>query len=141
MLTVSLLHGQIIDIKHSKGYDRVYSKRFSLFHIRCILGRGSTSDHQIIESSDLVKSEKKLSQFSYGIMADRGIMVQYPFANLDVYVNTPTMLSGRSQLERNRFVKYSRMTSKIIHIDRIRPVCKPRCLGKYSTFAQWKIST
>lgn len=78
-------------------------------------------------------------QFSYGIMADRGIMVQYPFANLDVYVNTPTMLSERSQLEPNRLVKYSRMTFKRIHIDRIRPVCKLRYLGKYSNFAQWKI--
>lgn len=62
--------------------------------------------------------KKKLFQFSYGIMADRGIMVQYPFANLDVYVNTPTLLSGRSQLEPNRLVKYRRMTSKRIHIER-----------------------
>lgn len=97
----------------------MYSKRFSLFHIRCIWGRGSTSDHQIIERSDLVKPEKQLFRFSYGVMADRGIMVQYPFANLDVYVNTPTMLSGRSQLVPNRLVKYRRMTSKRIHIERI----------------------
>lgn len=120
MLKVSLLRGQIIDIKHSKGYDRVYSKRFSLFHIRCIWGRGSTSDHQIIERSDLVKPEKKIVsvQLRYYGLADRGIMVQYPFANLDVYVNTPTLLSGRSQLEPNRLVKYRRMTSKRIHIER-----------------------
>lgn len=33
------------------------------------------------------------------IMADRGIMVQDLFAPMDVYVNTPTMLKGKSQLE------------------------------------------
>lgn len=46
--------------KHSKGYDRVYSKRFSFFHIRCIWG--FTIDCQIIERSDLVKPELKMFQ-------------------------------------------------------------------------------
>lgn len=91
--------------KHSKGYDRVYSKRFSFFYIGCIWG--STSDHQIIERSDLVKPELKMFQSGDSIMADRGIMVQDLFANQDVLVNTPTntMLSGRSQLEPNELVK------------------------------------
>lgn len=100
MLKVSLLRGQIIDIKHSKGYDRVYSKRFSLFHIRCIWGRGSTSDHQIIERSDLVKPEKK-----------------------NCFSLVTVLWAGRQG--NNGTI----------------PVCKPRCLCKYSNFAQWKIST
>lgn len=32
-------------------------------------------------------------------MADRGIMVQDLFASQDVYVNTLTMLKGKSQLD------------------------------------------
>lgn len=52
-------------------------------------------------------------------MADRGIMVQDLFANQDVFVNTPTMLGGRSQLEPNDLVKDRRVTSKRIHIERI----------------------
>ena len=53
------------------------------------------------------------------IMADREIMVQDKFANQDVLVNTPTMLSGRSQLEPNELVKDRRVASKRIHIERI----------------------
>lgn len=46
------------------------------------------------------------------IMAYVGIMVHYLFANQDVLVNTPTMLSGRSQLEPNELVKDRRVPLK-----------------------------
>ena len=38
-------------------------------------------------------------------MADRGIMVQDLFACKNVYVNTPTMLKGKHQLELETVVK------------------------------------
>lgn len=52
-------------------------------------------------------------------MADRGIMVQDFFANNDVYVNTPTMLKGKSQLELEEIVRDRRVASKRIHIERV----------------------
>jgi len=52
-------------------------------------------------------------------MADRGIMVQDLFASKDVKVNTPTMLSGKSQLEPEAVVKDRRIASKRIHVERV----------------------
>ena len=46
------------------------------------------------------------------IMSERGIMVQDLFACQDVFVNTPTMLKGKSQLETNEVVHDRRVTSK-----------------------------
>lgn len=53
------------------------------------------------------------------IMADRGIMVQDLFAAKDVFVNTPTMLKGKSQLNPDEVVRDRRVASKRIHIERI----------------------
>ncbi|XP_021347934.1 uncharacterized protein LOC110446917 [Mizuhopecten yessoensis] len=78
---------------------------------------GSASDRQIIENSSLLNE----SVFDKGdsIMADRGIMVQDLFATNDVYVNTPTMLKGKSQLDPEEVVHDRRVASKRIHIERI----------------------
>ena len=53
------------------------------------------------------------------VMADRGIMVQDLFAARDVFVNTPTMLKGKSQLEPEDVVKDRRVASKRIHVERV----------------------
>ena len=78
---------------------------------------GSVSDRQIIEDSKLLGN----SMFSSGdsIMADRGIMVQDLFANENVFVNTPTMLKGKSQLEPEEIVRDRRVASKRIHVERV----------------------
>ena len=52
-------------------------------------------------------------------MADRGIMVQDLFANENVFVNTPTMLKGKSQLEPEEIVRDRRVASKRIHVERV----------------------
>lgn len=80
---------------------------------------GSTSDRQIIERSDLLKPDKHMFEPGDSIMADRGIMVQDLFASQDVYVNTPTMLKGRSQLDPEEIVRDRRVASKRIHIERV----------------------
>jgi hypothetical protein len=72
---------------------------------------GSTSDRQIIESSDIIKPESNMFLPKDSIMADRGIMVQDLFAPMDVFVNTPTMLKGKSQLEPKDVVKDRRIAS------------------------------
>lgn len=38
-------------------------------------------------------------------MADRGIMVQDLFANKNDFINTPTMLKGKSQLKPKKIVR------------------------------------
>ena len=85
-------------------------------HISSSYG-GSASDRQIIERPELVepgKFEKKDS-----IMADRGIMVQDIFASKDVFVNTPTMLKGKAQLDAETVVRDRRISSKWIHVERV----------------------
>ena len=52
-------------------------------------------------------------------MADRGIMVQDLFANENVFVNTPTMLKGKSQLEPEEIVRDRRVASKRIQVERV----------------------
>ena len=85
-------------------------------HVSASYG-GSSSDRQVIERSELVEQGK----FEKGdaIMADRGIMVQDIFASKDVFVNTPTMLKGKSQLEAETVVRDRRISSKRIHVERI----------------------
>ena len=85
-------------------------------HVSSCYG-GSASDRQVIERSDLVEQGK----FEKGdaIMADRGIMVQDLFAAKDVYVNTPTMLKGKAQLEAETVVRDRRISSKRIHVERV----------------------
>ncbi|CAC5357381.1 unnamed protein product [Mytilus coruscus] len=83
---------------------------------------GSTSDRQIIEDSSLLDNTRFESGDS--IMADRGIMVQDLFANNDVYVNTPTMLKGKSQLEPEEIVRDRRVASKRIHIEHVTGLAK-----------------
>ena len=78
---------------------------------------GSTSDRQIIERSELL--DRKMFEPNDSIMADRGIMVQDLFASLDVFVNTPTMLKGRSQLDPEEIVRDRRVASKRIHVERV----------------------
>ncbi|XP_046381846.2 uncharacterized protein LOC124152842 [Haliotis rufescens] len=79
---------------------------------------GSASDRQIIERSKLCSDTSSFFQRKDSIMADRGIMVQDLFATKDVYVNTPTMLKGKSQLEPEEVVHDRRIASKRIHIER-----------------------
>ncbi|XP_062617077.1 uncharacterized protein LOC134278804 [Saccostrea cucullata] len=80
---------------------------------------GSASDRQIIENSDLLNPDLKMFEKGDSIMADRGIMVQDLFASQDVYVNTPTMLKGKSQLDPEEVIRDRRVASKRIHIERV----------------------
>ena len=52
-------------------------------------------------------------------MCDRGIMVQDLFANNNVFVNTPTMLKGKSQLEPEAVVHDRRVASSRVHVERV----------------------
>jgi hypothetical protein len=79
---------------------------------------GSTSDRQIMERSVLLTDPSHFEKQD-SIMADRGIMVQDLFAMHDVFVNTPTMLKGKSQLEPEEIVRDRRIASKRIHIERV----------------------
>jgi hypothetical protein len=78
---------------------------------------GSVSDRQIIERSSLLD----VGKFDAGdsIMADRGILVQDLFANQDVFINTPTLLKGKSQLDAEEIVRDRRVASKCIHVERV----------------------
>ena len=71
----------------------------------------------IIERSELLERNKFVKGNS--IMAYRGIMVQDWFANMDVHVNTPTFLKGKSQLEAHEVVHDRRVASKRIHVERL----------------------
>ena len=92
------------------------SPRGVVTHVSQTYG-GCTSDRQIIERSELIKK----GMFTKGdsIMADRGIMVQDMFASMDVKVNTPTMLRGRSQLTSEEVIKDRRIAAKRIHVERV----------------------
>jgi hypothetical protein len=79
---------------------------------------GSTSDRQIMERSPLC-TESGIFWKNDSIMADQGIMVQDLFACKDVFVNTPTMLKGKSQLEPEVAHKDRKVASKRIHIERV----------------------
>ena len=92
------------------------SPRGVVTHVSQTYG-GCTSDRQIIERSDLIK--KGMFEKGDSIMADRGIMVQDIFASMDVKVNTPTMLRGRSQLSSEEVIKDRRIAAKRIHIERV----------------------
>lgn len=92
------------------------SPRGVVTHVSPTYG-GCTSDRQIIERSELV--QKGMFEKGDSIMADRGIMVQDMFASLDVKVNTPTMLRGRSQLSSEEVIKDRRIASKRIHVERV----------------------
>jgi len=78
---------------------------------------GSASDHQIVERSELMKTQ----QFECGdsITADRGIMVQDLFATKNVAVNTPTKMKGKNQLPSNIVDRDRRVSSKRVHVERI----------------------
>ena len=80
---------------------------------------GSASDRQIVERSELVQPEFNKFRRRDSVMADRGIMVQDLFATQDVFVNTPTMLKGKSQLEPEEVVHDRRVASKRIHVERV----------------------
>ncbi|CAM1154304.1 Uncharacterised protein r2_g4268 [Pycnogonum litorale] len=80
---------------------------------------GSASDRQIIERSQLIKNSSKYFSKKDSIMANRGIMVQDLFARMDVQVNTPSLLNGKSQLDEKVVVKDRRIASKRIHIERV----------------------
>ena len=90
---------------------------------------GSVSDRQIIERSTLLDSNK----FSPGesIMADRGIMTQDLFATQNVYVNTPSLLKGKSQLDPEEIVRDRRVASKRIHVERVIGLAKTFKILKY----------
>ncbi|XP_041355304.1 uncharacterized protein LOC121372935 [Gigantopelta aegis] len=80
---------------------------------------GAASDRQIIERSELCTNTDQFFDKKDSIMADRGIMVQDLFAAKDVFVNTSTMLKGKSQLEPVEVVHDRRIASKRIHIERV----------------------
>ncbi|XP_056001512.1 uncharacterized protein LOC125681144 isoform X1 [Ostrea edulis] len=78
---------------------------------------GSMSDRQITEHSTLLD----VGKFDAGdsIMADWGILVQDLFANQNVFINTPTFLKGKSQLDPEEIVRDRRVASKRIHVERV----------------------
>lgn len=78
---------------------------------------GSVSDRQIIEDPTLL--DNTLFDSGDSIMADRGIMVQDLFANQNVFVNTHTVLKGKSQLKPEKIVRDRRVASIQIHVGRV----------------------
>lgn len=80
---------------------------------------GSTSDRQIIENSELYLNCNQYFNKGDSIMADRGIMVQDLFASNDIFVNTPTMLRGKSQLEPEDVIKDRKVASQRVHVERV----------------------
>jgi len=76
---------------------------------------GSVRDWQIIENI----LDNSMFDSSDNIMADRGIMVQGMFVNQNVYVNTPTMLKSKSQLEPEEIIRDRSVASTRIHIERV----------------------
>lgn len=94
----------------------LYTQGGGVLHIKGIWG--SASDGQIIEKSDLLNPSLNMFERGDSIMADRRIMVQDLFATQDVFVNTPTMLQGKSQLEPEEEVRDRRVASKRIHVEK-----------------------
>lgn len=64
-------------------------------------------------------------------MADRGIMTQDLFATQNVYVNTPSLLKGKSQLDPEEIVRDRRVASKRIHVERVIGLAKTFKILKY----------
>lgn len=79
---------------------------------------GSSSDRQIMEHCSLT-SDNSLFEKKDSIMADRGILVQDLFITRDIFVNTPTMLRGKSQLEPEEVHHDRKIASKRIHVERV----------------------
>lgn len=73
---------------------------------------GSASDRQNIVNSELLNPDLKTFEKGDSVMADRGIMVQDLFDSKDVYVNTPTMLKGKSQLDPQDVIRDHRVASR-----------------------------
>lgn len=96
---------------------------------------GSASDRQIIECSNIIKPESNMFLPNDSIMADRGIMV--PFAPMDVYVNTSTMLKGKSQLEPKDVVRDRRNASKRIHVERVIGLSKTYKILSHPIMCSW----
>lgn len=72
---------------------------------------------QILEHSSLLLARELDNNDS--IMADRGMMVQVLFACQNVFVNTPTMLKGKSELNPQDVVKDRWCFSKRVHVKRL----------------------
>ncbi len=89
---------------------------------------GSASDRQLIENSDLLDG-----RFERGdeILADRGILVQDLFATQDVKMNTPTTLKGGNQLAAATVVSDCRISSKRVHVERVRGLAKTYRILQY----------
>ena len=51
-------------------------------------------------------------------MADRGFDIQYDLTPLEVKLNMPLYLKGKSQLTKNEMVETRRITLARIHIER-----------------------
>lgn len=98
---------------------------------------GSASDRQIIECSNIIKPESNMFLPKDSRMADRGIMVQYLFAPMDVYVNIPTMLKGKSQLEPKDVVRDRRNASKRIHVERVIGLSKTYKILSHPIMCSW----
>ena len=96
---------------------------------------GSTSDRQIFERSVLCTDSTRFESKD-SIMADRGIMVQDLMAPKNVFVNTPTMLKGKSQFEPATVVKDRRVASKRINIERVIGLAKTYTILKKDFSAQ-----
>lgn len=80
---------------------------------------GCVSDRQIIEHSEIYLNASDYFNSGDSIMADRGILVQDLYAAYDVFVNTPTMLRGKHQLDSKDAVKDRRIASERIHVERV----------------------
>jgi len=52
-------------------------------------------------------------------MADRGFIVQDLLASRNIFVNTPTLLKGASQLPAKTVLNDRRLANKRVHVERV----------------------
>lgn len=76
---------------------------------------GCTSDHQIVERSNLPMR----CDSGDSVMADKGFNVQDLFAHRNVTINIPTFFRNKNRLPADVVLRDRRVSSKRVHIERI----------------------
>ena len=99
---------------------------------------GCTSDRQIVERSQIVRS----CDPGDSVMADKGFNVQDLFARMDVTVNIPTFLKKRNRISGKTLMRDRIVSSKRVHIERIIGLGKTyRILTNPLTSTETKLSS